>query len=473
MQDSKKKLCVITLALCFITAFIYLFFPMSVSMQDSGALTHMEKGLGLEKAESTFENGNYAELKYKIQEKGNAEEYGGASTLYISPLVSVSKAFHKNFDIRLLGLFYLILLLAAVWIVLRHVTMKQAWQNIMLAALLYFVFFDVAYLVYFNTLYTEAGFLVFLVLACALYAKMSFSEKPQKPTLIFYYLCAFLLCGMKPNMAFAGIVFALMGLRLLPLRKGYTFRILNVVLAGLVAVVPFFQFRDIMPVSRKQDLYNSVFYGILKDSQEVPAALEKLGLSTALAPYAGTASFQVNIDSEDLKSEFFDKVGYGDVVKYYLTNPGVFLDKWKVSANNAFENRPRYLGNYTAQSGKEAKELAGGFSLYSTVKRRMFPAKSGFVFLFAVLFLAGALYLRRKTENPGAKAFCDASVVLGLFSLLLFPVPVITFGESELARHMGVYAMLFDVMFVIAVCGIALIVTQRRNSLKEKYGVNQ
>ena len=95
MQDSRKKICIITLALCFITAFIYLFFPMSVSMQDSGALAHIEKGLGLSKAESTFENGNYAELKYKIQEKGNAEEYNGASTLYISPLVSVSKAFHK------------------------------------------------------------------------------------------------------------------------------------------------------------------------------------------------------------------------------------------------------------------------------------------------------------------------------------------------------------------------------------------
>ena len=473
MQDSRKKICIITLALCFITAFIYLFFPMSVSMQDSGALAHIEKGLGLSKAESTFENGNYAELKYKIQEKGNAEEYNGASTLYISPLVSVSKAFHKNFDIRLLGLFYLILMLAAIWIVLRHVTMKQTWQNITLAALLYFVFFDVAYLVYFNTLYTEAGFLVFLVLACALYAKLAFSDKPQKPTLILYYFCAFLLCGMKPNMAFAGIFFALMGLRLLPLRRGYTFRILNVVLAALIAVVPFFQFRDVMPANREQNLYNSVFYGILKDQEDVPAALEKLGLSSALAPYAGTASFQVNIDSDDLKTEFFDKIGYGDVVTYYLTNPSVFLDKWNVSANNAFENRPRYLGNYTVESGKEAKDLAGGFALYSTVKRTVFPAKTGFVLLFAVLFIVGAVYLRRKTDNGGGKAFCDASVILGFFSLLLFPVPVITFGESELARHMGVYAMLFDVMFVIAVCGIALIVTQRRNNLKEKYGVNQ
>lgn len=473
MQDSKKKIGVITLALCFITAFIYLFFPMSISMQDSGALTHIEKGLGLEKAESTFENGNYAELHYKIQAEGTKGEYSGASKFYLSPLIALSKAFHKNFDARLLGGFYLLLMLAAVWIVLRSVRMKQIWQNVMLAALLYFIFFDVAYLVYFNTLYTEAGFLVFLVLTCALYTKLAFSEQPKTPILIFYYLCAFLLCGMKPNMAFIGSFFALIGLRLLPLRKGYPFRILNAVLAVLLAVMPFFAFRDTMPVNRKQDLYNSVFYGILKDQEDVPAALTKLGLSNQLAPYAGTAAFQVEIDSEDLKTEFFDKIGYGDIAAYYLKNPGVFLEKWKVSANNAFENRPRYLGNYTAESGKEPKDLAGGFALYSTVKRTVFPAKSGFVFLFALLFVLGALYLRKETDHPGAKAFCDASVILGIFSLVLFPIPVITFGESELVRHMGVYAMLFDVMFVIAVCGITLIVTQRRNALKEKYGVNQ
>ncbi len=471
MEDSRKKIRLITLALCFLTALIYLFFPMSVGMQDSGALSNTELGLGLTKAASTYGNGNYAELQYRIQ-AADPSRFCGASAYYILPLVTLCRGF-GIFDIRLLGAFYLALMLAAVYLVLKYAGMKEKWHNLLLAALLYFVFFDVAYLVYFNTLYTEAGFLVFLVLAVALYVKLTFGETPRKPTLILYYLCAFLLCGMKPNMAFIGILFALMGLRLMPLRKGYVFRILNGVLAVLVAVMPFFQFRDVTPTDRQVNLYNAVFYGVLKDQQDVPGALGKLGLDPSLASYAGTASFQTELGSAELQNKFFAQISYGDVVRYYLTNPKDLLQKLNISANNGFENRPRYLGNYTAASGKAPTELAGGFALYSTVKRRMFPAKTGFVFLFALLFIAGAIYLRKQTDKPGVKAFCDGAMVLGVLSLVLFPVPVITFGESELARHMGIYAMLFDVMFVMAVCGALLIVSHRRNQLKEKYGVNQ
>ncbi len=471
MQDSRKKIWLITLALCFLTAFIYLFFPLSVGMQDSGALSNTELGLGLTKAASTYGNGNYAELQYRIQ-PADFSRFHGASAFYILPLATLCTGF-GIFDIRLLGGFYLALMLAAVYLVLNYGKMKEQWQNLLLAALMYFVFFDVAYLVYFNTLYAEAGFLVFLVLAVSLYLKLTLSDHPRNPTLILYYLCVFLLCGMKPNMAFIGILFALMGLRLMPLRKGYPFRILNGVLAVLVAVMPFFQFREVMPADRQANLYNAVFYGILKDQEDVPGALDKLGLDASLAAYAGTASFQADLASEELQTEFFGEISYGDVVAYYLTNPSDLLQKLKISANNGFENRPRYLGNYTAVSGRAPTDLAGGFSLYSTVKRRMFPAKSGFVFLFAALFIIGALYLRKQADKPGAKALCDGAVVLGVLSLVLFPVPVMTFGESELARHMGIYAMLFDVMFVMAVCGALLIVTQRRNQLKEKYGVNQ
>ncbi len=471
MQDSRKKIRLITLALCFLTAFIYLFFPISVGMQDSGALSNTELGLGLSKAASTYGNGNYAEMQYRIQ-PADCSRFQGASAYYILPLATVCKGF-GIFDIRLLGAFYLALMLAAMYLVLKYADMKEKSYNLLLAVLLYVVFFDVAYLVYFNTLYAEAGFLVFLVLCVALYLKLTFAGHPAKPTLILYYLCAFLLCGMKPNMAFVGILFALMGLRLMPLRKGYTFRLLNGILAVLIAVVPFFRFREVTPADRQSDLYNSVFYGVLKDQQDVPGALEKLGLDPSLASYAGTASFQADLAGEELQTKFFGEISYGDVVKYYVTNPGDFLKKLKISANNGFENRPRYLGNYTAVSGKAPTELAGGFALYSTVKRRMFPAKAGFVFLFDLLFIAGAIYLRKQADRPGAKAFCDGAAVLGVLSLVLFPVPVITFGESELARHMAVYAMLFDVMFVMAVCGALLIVRQRRNQLKEKYGVNQ
>ncbi len=471
MQDVYKKLCAVTLLLCLATAMIYLLMP--VGLQDSGALAVTENGLGISKAASTYGNGNAAEMQYRIIGEANPEIYRNAAAFYTVPLIALCKTMGIDFDMRLLGFLYLLLMLTAVCLVLRYGKMPELWQNILLAALLWLVFFDAAYLVWCNTLYSEIGFLVFCFLAVALYGKMTYGEKPGIPALVLYYLCAFLLCGMKPNMAFAGIFFALMGLRLIPLQKKLLQRLCNGLLALLIAVTPFFTFGHVSSAARESDLYNAVFYGILKDNENPHTALEKLGLSGELAVYVSVPHFQADLNAPLLRQEFFEKVSYGDVVKYYLTTPKALWKKWRISANNGFENRPRYLGNYTAGSGKDPAELAGGFTLYSSVKRRLFPAKAEFLLLFAVLAVIGAIYLRRQTAKPGARAFCDGAVLLTVLSVILSLQPVMTFGESELARHMAVYGMLFDILFVTAVCGAVLIVTQRRNTLKEKYGINQ
>ncbi|MBQ4110783.1 MAG: hypothetical protein IJC74_07870 [Clostridia bacterium] len=453
MCKKQKLLITAVLAVSFILCIIYCI-ALKTGIADNGSLASVESALGLSKTDS---GGHF---NYKFNKSAPGGGIGGSLSMLFAMFTALPGAV---FDARCSAVFYIILMLVSFFLIIKNTKFEDPVQKIIGAVLFLFIFFDAAYLAYFNTLYPEAGFNVFLILTLALFTGAVFTEKYKIVYTVLFAFCAVFACGFKMNTAVMCIVFALMAAGLAFFDKDKIYRIVAGIMAVLILIVPLAAFKNINPAEYRVSLYHSVFYGIAKEN---PDAVAELGLPDEYKEFAGKTYYEV----ENVPEEFYENMNYKKVVLYYITHPGEYFKKIKVAANNGFEIRPRYIGSYPAESGKGADELSGGFVLYSFLKRRFIPANVFLVLLLPVLIIGVILNFKKLTGN---KKYAVMIAGCALLSLVVFNIPYITGGEADLGRNMAIYSTVFDVMLYNFIIYMLNITTLRRREFKEKYGADQ
>ena len=95
-------------------------------------------------------------------------------------------------------------------------------------------------------------------------------------------------------------------------------------------------YRAIPDWMKKPNNYHSIFFGILKNSDNPERDLVKLGIDTKYSSLANTNVYVnlkgFDIYSEEFHKEVYDRAGPVEVSLYYLKNPERMLEKLNLSA---------------------------------------------------------------------------------------------------------------------------------------------
>lgn len=363
------------------------------------------------------------------------------------------------FDIRVLGAFYSLLLLAATYLLVRHNGYKSLITGAVLGLALLFVFFDIGYTAYFNSLFGEPVSLVFLLLTLAFGLRLVNEERPSRAVLWLYFISVFFLTCSKIQNAPVGILFALIGLRFAGLQAQYSWRRLVLWLSGAMVVISIVMYIAAPKDFKDINLYQTVFFGILKDSPDVSGDLKALGLPQHLSVLADTNYFQsgtaIKQDDPSLRGDFYDRVSHSDVLFFYLKHPGRLIDKMEYAANHSMSIRPYYLGTYLKESGKPAGSLAMAYSGWSQFKNQHMPNSLLFIALFYLsYYIVGFVEYLRSNQNA-VRIRIQLLMAVGLVGIVGFMVPILGDGLADLGKHLFLFNVCFDMMIVASAVWLA------------------
>ncbi|MEO3946046.1 hypothetical protein [Gorillibacterium sp. CAU 1737] len=369
-----------------------------------------------------------------------------------------------SFDIRILSALYMAVFAVALSLLVKGTKTRFPALSLLLVPVLALVFLDVGYLAYFNSFYGEPAALLFLLLTTALGFAVTGRELPSRRLLALFLLSAAALAGTKLQHAPIGIACALLSLRFARLRADRAWK--RLARGGAAALVALsLLVVGIAPGGLKQiNLYQTVFYGVLKDSPHPERDLHSLGLPSRLAILAGTNYFQGNTvippDDPLLHRELYDKLSHADIVRYYLLHPFRFVQKLENAARNAMMIRPYYLGNYEKAAGKPPGSLSFTFSSWSEFKHRTLPNTLGFTTAVFAFYLAGVLARRRQTRDRRGRIHLEVLLLLPAIAAFSLVTPILGDGEADLGKHLFLFNACFDAMLVVMALWIAWVLRQ-------------
>ncbi|MNB79385.1 hypothetical protein D3C75_261190 [compost metagenome] len=433
-----------------------LFLGPFVGVADNGDFLRMMNTIGLnyyDAAESyadRFFSYSHSRFAYESLFRGF---YPSSQIFLVLPARLIGGLFHGSFfDIRILAAVYAILLLAATWLLVKYNAGRSYIAGLLLGGVLLFVFYDIGYTAYFNSLFGEPVSLVSMLLAFALGLRLLAKEAPTVKDLTFFFIAVLFLTCSKIQNAPIGIAFALIFLRLSSLEAGPRFRKAAISFAAATFVVSVVLYVAAPKELKHINLYQTVFYGILNGSDDVRGDLRQLGLPERLEVLAGTNYFQqdtaIKQDDPSLVPDFYDRVSHKDVLVFYLKNPGRLLDNMEYAASNGLSIRPYYLGSYEKSEGKQAGALAYTYSAWSEFKNKLLPHKLWFIAVFYLVYYAVTLFEYVRSRDRRARLACELLMLLGLIGIFSFLVPILGDGRADIGKHLFLFNVSFDMMAV-------------------------
>lgn len=446
-----------------------------VGVADNGDFLRvlMTAGLGYDPIGTDFSDRffGYAHMHYEYNHFRGAYITSQMIPVMIARLVGVIVSTHL-FDIRVLGFVYSLLLLAAVWFIIRAGKTQSAAANLVLSAAVLFVFFDMAYVAYFNSFFGEPTSFLFMLLCVAVGILLGKQKNPSRKLLVLFFICVLMLACSKLQNTPIGIVFAIYGLRFVSLRWEWDWRRLVLSCCASLFVLSSCLYIFAPQGLKHINIYQTVFYGILNGSPDVAGDLKALGLSETLAVNAGTNFFQTDAvikqNAPEMKGLFYDHISHGSVIKFYAFHPGRLIEKMEKAATYSMSIRPYYLGNYDKAEGKPAGALDYTYSSYSELKKHYIPHYLWFIVLFYTLYFCVALLEYFRSHERSVRIRIELLMLVGFVGVFSYMVPIIGDGLADIAKHLFLFDVAFDIMLVTSlvwiVYRIAGIVRPRRRS---------
>ncbi|MDO7907447.1 hypothetical protein Q5741_13630 [Paenibacillus sp. JX-17] len=359
------------------------------------------------------------------------------------------------FDIRVLGAIFGLLLLAATFILVRYNQYRSRIVGFLLAVLLLFVFFDIGYVAYFNSLFGEPVSMLFMLLSLGFGLWLVNEEKPSRKLLWMFFISVFFLSCAKIQNVPVGILFALIGLRLMSLHYDLKWRKTALWLSVSIFVISVVMYVAAPKDLKNINLYQTFFFGILNGSPDVKGDLEELGLPERLSVLAGTNYFEggtaIKQDDPSLQADFYDRVSHKDVLFFYLKHPSRLIDKMEFAANNSMTIRPYYLGSYVKEEGKPAGALSFAYSTWSEFKKAHMPHSLLFIVLFYAVYYAVALVEYFRARANSTRIRIELLMVIGLVGIVGFMIPILGDGQADIGKHLFLFDVSFDMMAIVSV----------------------
>lgn len=465
----------VVLASSIVMIYILLIKPI-IGVADNGDFLRLMTTVGLS---SLNPNAAYEDLYFHFihTQFGYGPIYGAyitAHTVIVFLVVQAAKLLHPSFfDIRFLGAAYAVLFAATLYLIMKYYKQSSTAANITLGLCLFFIFTDIGYIAYFNSFFGEPVSFISLLAVMGLTGYLTVKERPALIALILLFVSMMFLSGAKIQNTPIGFVLGLLGFHFMALRNDRLWKRTACALSALViagsACLYVFAPSDLKHIN----IYQTVFYGILKDSPNPEKDLESLGLPTELAVNAGTNYFQTDApipqNDPQMQEKFYGNISHSKVGWYYLTHPGRFLQKLERGAENGMTIRPYYLGNYEKSEHKNPGEISQTFHFWSNFKEKVLPHSLWLITLLYVLYYAVLIRYRLLANTAAQKIRLEMLMSVGLIGIIALLVPLIGDGEADLQKHLFLFNVTLDIMLTISLVWIVYSASKRFIRKKRPY----
>jgi hypothetical protein len=368
--------------------------------------------------------------------------------------VWINKWFNTTvFDIRFLSAIYICLLLTAFVLSLRLKLLASRTSKLAFAFLFIIIFLDVGYVAYFNSFFGEPIAFIFMLMTTALALRVAERKYPSRWLFFCFFLSGLFLTGSKLQYAPIGLFLCLISLRFIKLSDKPYWKKAVAACSALILLASAAMYVSAPKTFKEINQYQSVFFGILKNSPSPEQDLEELGLDKKLASLANTNYFTPETDipqqSEELRQEFYSQISHPKIAAYYLTHPARFWEKLQVTAHNSMTIRVAYSGNYEQSGGFAPGKLSSSFSLWSQFKSKYIPHKLWFICCFYFLFYFILWRYARQTASADRLLY-EVFAVIPLIGSIAFLIPLFGDGEADMEKHLFLFNVCFDLMALIS-----------------------
>jgi len=363
-----------------------------------------------------------------------------------------------SYNIAWLAAIYIAILAMSAWCIFTFFADKSRRVRIGVFLVFLFIFCDAGYVLYFNSLYGEP--LQYLMAMSLISIGLMMYKRPSFPKAICFFVALYFFAGSKLANIPYSIIAAFLSIAMVFLRKDKLFKY-GVVISALVCAASIGSLYGSIPDWMHYDTtYQSIFYGVLKDSDTVEEDLDELGIDKKYAYLANTHAYPEVADvamestDEQMVEDVYSKVGKFNVLMFYLKHPVRFVQKIAKSIEYSAYIRPPNMGN----SSVETEIVTNRFSLWSILRVRLGLSYNPFV-VFAVLvllliyvILIDILMFAQHKQFEGKNFYKLLSMnilVCGLWINMV--LPILGNGEADLAKHMFLFVNCMDILFALGI----------------------
>jgi len=322
-----------------------------------------------------------------------------------------------------------------------------------------FILLDGNYLVWFNSLYGEPMMITGLVLFLA--SILNISRKIQSlksKDLLFAVISAFLFLGSKIQCITALPFVVIIIARVFALKYGtgkaiYPKKALIPIVLLVFYTLGFFN--QVNSTCGIDTRYNSVFYGILNDSDDPERDLRMLGLKTDMAVEAGKHAYLPENQYEKYAprspvtmEEFNQKISNFKIIWFYLQNPERLVKGMEYTASQSFQTSSS-LGKYKKTDIEEYTYLFERFTCWSDFRSRYLPKKLWFIVSFYVIVLAITICKYFEAKEISRRLRIELVLFIAAIGIFQFPMPYLGNGKADTAKQLFLFNFTFDILVII------------------------
>lgn len=353
-----------------------------------------------------------------------------------------------QFHIAFLSIIYIFIYAVPLTLLFQKKIIKNKYVDWLFKALCIVVLMDSAYLVYFNSFFGEATTMIFLVFSVVLLITIQW-DKPKIWKIVLLMISILIFSGSK-SANFPTALLLLIPTFYLILHTDLWKKKVILIICFIFTIIMSYSYLQRVPEwMDKVTTYQATFFGVFKDQPDIEGTIKELHLPEDFYELECTHGYMTDkkydIYGEKFEKLFFDRVSKFDIFLYYLKHPIYFYGKLDKSAEAALPIRPTYLSNYETQEGEYNLIFENRFSLWEKF-RKQFSGRALIFFSLLIILFAISSVIKYK-RHKGFYVFLIRGILL-LSTLGQFIVPIISNGEADLLKHMFLFNVHFDIIFL-------------------------
>ncbi|NFG21791.1 hypothetical protein FC773_15205 [Clostridium botulinum] len=381
-------------------------------------------------------------------------------SIFVKLAIFFDRIFTKDYvlDIRFMSVMFLIIEAMGVYFFIKALINKldSSKYKLIITLVTILIFCDTGYLAYYNSFYGESVNICCFLMSIGLLIYMIEFDKFTWYNLIAFGISSFLFFGAKQQLAPVGIliafIFIIIGIYMT--NKRFT-KMLAYILAVIFIVSSMVFYKSITGDFKYINIYHSMNRGILLNEDDPDSILEDFNISTQYSLLQETDFFEeiklLDPYEEELIDDYYEKFSLGRILDYYITHPKAFIKVLKISFKNGYSIRPKVIGNYEQSEHKEFGAKSYFFATWSTFKEKFIPKNMLFTVSTIViyLYLSTSRFLKAIKNNNKKIQFKEITYfyvfLVGISQII---ISVIGAGDADLSKHVFMYNMAFDLIFI-------------------------
>lgn len=443
---------------------------------DNGDFWHVTLQNGLQPIGAS--DAQYVTLHYHIMQHYNdtTTHFFGSQNLIVQVAIGLNKLFYSRttFDIRFLGVLYLLLFAGAIALLTHALTLPQRrLRSYLIGLMLVFVFGDSAWTLGFTSFQAQPVTLVALLYAVALLLLLGRDPTTRRWwTYGGYVVATFVLVTSRPQTAVvaAGMLVASLGLLTVPKARRFLPIFVCFLLALPVAGYVTVQHQpQLFQESRHFQAYST---GVLRATDQPDKRVQQAGLSpqTALLrdEFYAPAHYTATLPSgPQLTHALRNRISTTWISTYYLRHLDQLWALLTVTGENQMITQEHGVGNTPRGQGTAPRTRIRYMTACSNILATFYPRRYAFnlmlAFALLIVFVTGVVNDRGTDRTESIIRFW---LVCGLLlTLLLVPVTtLIGYGTVNLGQNLTLIPL------CVSLLGVILVADALTNRLWRAYG---